>query len=854
VYDAFCRAAGADDVFVAEGKVIDVGCDISLNAAVSIGDGCWTAEIALPFAELEITREAEGAWGINIARNRLVDGQSEMSSYVPLQETFHQPERFMSAVLEGLDVSPYLWFISAPRDGLVYRRDGKLFYRCSLYVRNMTGRFQIMRLAGELSGGSGLKSETAMDIAANDDKEQKIELSFPLMEEGVNTLTAAIARRVSPDVVLKTGRFRLNLGFNPVALRFVSPSYRDNIYATQKIREIEVETRLELPADEMRAGELLLELRGSGGGTSYSSAQLKGPSAASLSKLDVSGLPEGAYEVTAVFRDKSGTGIYRSARQLNKLPYRQGEVWLDGSGVTHVDGKPFFPFGWFSAPHLGKGTENYNTVQRYTPFLSEQDMEKWLDTAHSNGLKALIYPYQEFRSDWNLILFARYGPRQQELTPEQAARIKYVVNRFKNHPAILGWYMSDEPESMDESVAWHKSVYQLVRETDPYHPCILLNFSIRGMEMYHEACDILMPDCYPDYQADGSLKQPMDEIGRYVDAGKKLRPMWIVPQAFDWSWWKGDRYKNSRGPTFRELRNQVYQAINHGANGVLLYDWSFNYPEQRTSGSFLYAEIQSLKQALLAPASENGIKAAVPDGIPFSCSLRKAGGHLYLFAVNSSNEEMEAAFDIEGLGKENLFVVSEGRNIVPAGGKFRDRFGKYETHIYTNNPMLKSKSLISKLEYETSEESRRKPGNLLFMNRETVLTASSAPVPGYHEVAHKLSFLVDGVTEDVGNLFWGFKGAATKDTPAWIEVTLSHPEKISRIVLYSPNLEDFSLQADTGAGWNTVKEVNGNASETIEAAFPAVEAKRIRLLITKARQVPRHSIIPVLYEIEAYGD
>ena len=79
------------------------------------------------------------------------------------------------------------------------------------------------------------------------------------------------------------------------------------------------------------------------------------------------------------------------------------------------------------------------------------------------------------------------------------------VEQFRNHPAILSWYIADEPDGAGSSegqpigipVADVRAAYELVRSLDPYHPVSLVLNCKYSAPLYADATDILMVDPYP---------------------------------------------------------------------------------------------------------------------------------------------------------------------------------------------------------------------------------------------------------------------------------------------------------------------------------------------------------------------
>ena len=95
--------------------------------------------------------------------------------------------------------------------------------------------------------------------------------------------------------------------------------------------------------------------------------------------------------------------------------------------------------------------------------------------------------------------------------------------------------------------------------------------------------DITGCDIYPVRD----LKQPIANVGgatdRWVQVGKG-KPVWMVLQAFSWhELGEGNTHKNPAYPTFAESEFMAFDAIAHGARGVLY--WGSSTRRMSRSGS-----------------------------------------------------------------------------------------------------------------------------------------------------------------------------------------------------------------------------------------------------------------------------
>ncbi|MBM3500555.1 MAG: DUF4091 domain-containing protein, partial [Armatimonadetes bacterium] len=74
-------------------------------AAAWLTPGGWTAEVAVPLADLGITASAGSRWRVNLCREERP--HTELSSWAPTQQGFHEPERFGWLTDLDLDIARY---------------------------------------------------------------------------------------------------------------------------------------------------------------------------------------------------------------------------------------------------------------------------------------------------------------------------------------------------------------------------------------------------------------------------------------------------------------------------------------------------------------------------------------------------------------------------------------------------------------------------------------------------------------------------------------------------------------------------------------------------------------------------
>ena len=145
----------------------------------------------------------------------------------------------------------------------------------------------------------------------------------------------------------------------------------------------------------------------------------------------------------------------------------------------------------------------------------------------------------------------------------------------------MAWYLADE---LAVPYAKHlEDRHRMCHRLDPDHPtwvCLNAPSSVRPFANGYDAVGM---DPYPvgspwgngtlGLAADWALKARHEMYG--------FRPMWQIPQAFDWSHYVKNTYagqdknwkkpESMRMPTRGEMSSMTWQAIAAGANGIVYY-------------------------------------------------------------------------------------------------------------------------------------------------------------------------------------------------------------------------------------------------------------------------------------------
>jgi hypothetical protein len=224
---------------------------------------------------------------------------------------------------------------------------------------------------------------------------------------------------------------------------------------------------------------------------------------------------------------------------------------------------PPFKFGWWdsfstnsAAAIAAEGASialAYSADYYSTPGDGPATTQAWLDSAHAAGLKVISgVPYEYVRD-------------------KDTAALQTFMNQFKDHPAVVGWFISDEPTDgyHDEALL----AYNTIKALSSHPVSIVFCYTDNKPNAFADSYNTLLFDRYPCRTGDSEFDYArFQEFKSFLDwGGSKAtelgKPWMAVLQAFGgWS----DTLE-FRLPTSDEARFMTYYAIEAGASGALFY-------------------------------------------------------------------------------------------------------------------------------------------------------------------------------------------------------------------------------------------------------------------------------------------
>lgn len=384
----------------------------------------------------------------------------------------------------------------------------------------------------------------------------------------------------------------------------------------------------------------------------------------------------------------------------------ENRVRVGADRFLEADGKSLFAIGAYALPKemtLAEGRSmGFNLVQ------VSSDAAGW-DSAREAGLMT----WYSFGSDLDF----ESGDIEQK-----RARVEKIIQQFSGHDALLFWESMDEPAWTDRFPAQSRATasglkkgYRFLRSLDDRHP-VYLNHAPRNtietLQAYNSACDIVCVDIYPvippgmrpmyaitpEGRHGDFPNQTISCVGEYVEKMKAVassqHSVFVVLQGFAWEALRGEEAESTlvRYPSYLESRFMAYNAITHGARGILY--WGLSYVpkdcpfiqdlskvlnEIREMTPVILGKEMTRKPALRYYERGSSIAAGV------EILGRKTGKGVYLIASNTGMDPaavdfMELPPELAGAGYLN--VLGENRSVPITDGKFYDEFEGYGVHVY----------------------------------------------------------------------------------------------------------------------------------------------------------------------------
>jgi hypothetical protein len=374
---------------------------------------------------------------------------------------------------------------------------------------------------------------------------------------------------------------------------------------------------------------------------------------------------------------------YIAHTELIVLSYKSNEVKTDNlTGGLIVNKRQFFPFGFYCYSPIPATlpeeeiVNGFNMISPYQKIMPEtlDERKAYMDRCAEIGMKV----------HYNLLSVSGgggVGSKIEGLSDEEKHdRLLNEIKTFRDHPALLAWYISDEPNGYNIAPEILEDIYRSVKENDPWHPVSMVFMApFISSRKYAGALDIVMADPYPVPVMPVSLVGNVSGRLKKEFSGKK--PVWIAQQSFG----GGELWE--REPTNQELRSMTWQSIIKGATGIQYFvrQGPNYFPKSTATWSEcgkIAMEIAELTPWLL---SDERTMPVTSNSKNILVSSRLHDGQLIVMAVNKRNRPQSVDIRIQGINNSKARVLFENRSVRIQSGVITDQLSPFGSQVYLIN-------------------------------------------------------------------------------------------------------------------------------------------------------------------------
>jgi hypothetical protein len=326
-------------------------------------------------------------------------------------------------------------------------------------------------------------------------------------------------------------------------------------------------------------------------------------------------------------------------------------IAFDEQGLCRVDGRRFFTIGVW--------------VYNIDPAVLADLHEHRFNTVVGNGIKPADVPAIE---QHGLMLIP---PGSDEF-----------IKAAKTSPALLAWYLNDEPEEHNIPPEQVKKEYDALKRKDADHPIGLTHCQLIAPAKFKDACDFTMTDVYP---VTANRDWPLAAVGQYTDEPRRVHgPAWgnfTFVQTFGGPDTDGGKWAQ---PLPHEVRFMVFNALVHRASGILYFSYWPRGPLTWSSITDLNRDVDRIVPWLIGDGEDI---TAGSTNTAVEIRARKVGASFVVIALNTSKSRQEATLKVESLQDASPRRLGDGEPATFAKGSRPESFAAYEEKVYLLGPV-----------------------------------------------------------------------------------------------------------------------------------------------------------------------
>ncbi len=562
--------------------------------------------------------------------------------------------------------------VSVEDAGTVESLPDRRVVRCRL--RNVTKHELPLVLHVEASDDQKVRRREKMECRLAPDQSRVVEVGYKYNFDEPHLLTVRLEGAEADTL----HEYREQQTPGLVDARVTQPAFRSLVLSSLPTDEIVITGRLNASPQIARLARVSASLVGTGAFSADPEMMTdRGLLGNWQITLPATGMLTGRYQVdvTAEVEDRKHT----LSIPVERVPQAPAETAYDARNRLWVNGEAIFPIGIYEVvfdsdlPRVAEAGFNFTI----TP--SRMVSYNFADAAKEAGVGIFLASDTLDGQFW-----------------------QHTTRKYFGHPAMLGWYGLDLPDTKAVMLATLREAYvhattgpyPAMAEMDPRRPVLLSLRPNSMMDQYAELADIVLAWSDPVPRWPITIVADAVETAREAVDGRK--PVWAIIQSSGYRWlneMSTTPVRDDRVPTPDENRAMVYLALMAGADGVVYHAFGMPAIGQRPSylmhrdAPELWAGILETNRQLaeLAPV----LLEARPEPIElgYDSPVRVASWHSgdtkYVVAVNTQDTTAAIAFDIGAEAGAEVGVPFENRCVIATdSGDIGDIFRPYEVHVY----------------------------------------------------------------------------------------------------------------------------------------------------------------------------
>jgi hypothetical protein len=349
------------------------------------------------------------------------------------------------------------------------------------------------------------------------------------------------------------------------------------------------------------------------------------------------------------------------------------QQWLPQGGVA-FDGKPKFVLGMYGVriedmPEIAKAGYDYVHCYNWDGAGDNASALEYLAECKKNGLQAFI------------------GFNRAALQANDFDFVATRVGALMNHPALLAWYLFDEPDLPHQYVSPDqlRGLYNLIHTLDPSRPVIVTVAQTHMMPDYHGSYDVYWSMDY------GTPAANVKNFEGHRAALKPGVPIMSIVHCYDGKQRGGEADPAKFWPDPATMHAAAFMAIAHESSGLCWWWWGqgstifltvANVPPAWEALQKTVAQINALKPVLAAQAPVRMWVEKPGEDQEVHCWEKKLADRTVLITVNRDPKPCQAKINSPLLRAGKVKVLFEDRTVTAAQGSLTDDFVALGVHVY----------------------------------------------------------------------------------------------------------------------------------------------------------------------------